>query len=398
MRILVLAYACEPVKGSEPGAGWAWARLLAGLGEVWVITRENNRTAIEAALPDVAEKDSLHFVYLDLPRWARYWKRGQFGLRPYYLLWNIAALLKGRALQRTHGFDLVWHVTLANAWLGSAGALVGPPFVFGPVGGGVGIPWQFAGDLGPRGIAFEAIRATARAAGRYVNPLARIAWRRASLVLAQNGELIDWLPRRYRANAEIFQNFVSDEITQRSDRRAQNRTAVFAGRLVTWKGPALAIRAIASLPDWRLVFCGTGPDQAYLKRLANRLGVAHRVEFRGWLPRGEFLRLMREEASVFLFPSFRDDSPWAVGEAVLTRVPIVCLDRGGAPILAGGGVPLTTRAQTVMALAARVLEMSESGSSSPEDFSIEARRNKLSDILARRGIDRTEASRKMEGR
>jgi glycosyltransferase involved in cell wall biosynthesis len=213
-------------------------------------------------------------------------------------------------------------------------------------------------------------------------------------VLAQNEELINWLPRRYRTNAEVFQNFVSDEIELRRDSRASNRTAVFAGRLVTWKGPALAIRAIASLPDWRLVFCGTGPDQAYLSRLVNRLGVADRVEFRGWLPRGEFLRLMREEASVFLFPSFRDDSPWAVGEAVLTGVPIVCLNRGGAPILAGGGVPVTTRAETVMSLAERVLEVAESGSPHHEEFSVKGRRNKLSDLLARRGIGRVEPRQK----
>ena len=38
MRILAFAYACEPAQGSEPGAGWAWARMLAHQGETWVIT------------------------------------------------------------------------------------------------------------------------------------------------------------------------------------------------------------------------------------------------------------------------------------------------------------------------------------------------------------------------
>ena len=44
MRVLVFAYACEPDQGSEPGAGWIWSRMLARIGEVWVITRENNRS------------------------------------------------------------------------------------------------------------------------------------------------------------------------------------------------------------------------------------------------------------------------------------------------------------------------------------------------------------------
>ena len=42
-NILAFAYACEPGKGSEPGAGWAMARVAARIGPTWVITRANNR-------------------------------------------------------------------------------------------------------------------------------------------------------------------------------------------------------------------------------------------------------------------------------------------------------------------------------------------------------------------
>jgi allantoicase len=48
VKVLTFAYACEPGKGSEPGAGWGLARMIAReLGECWVITRANNRHAIE---------------------------------------------------------------------------------------------------------------------------------------------------------------------------------------------------------------------------------------------------------------------------------------------------------------------------------------------------------------
>ena len=66
-NILAFAYACEPGKGSEPGAGWAMARVAARIGPTWVITRANNREAIEASLPTIAERDRLTFVYVDLP-------------------------------------------------------------------------------------------------------------------------------------------------------------------------------------------------------------------------------------------------------------------------------------------------------------------------------------------
>src|SRR6185503_8049789 len=114
VRLLAFAYACEPIEGSEPGAGWMWARMLARHADTWVITRSNNREPIEAAIDETPERGTLHFVYVDLPTWARFWKRGSRGLRLYYLLWQMAALRSARRLHEADRFDLVWHLTLAN--------------------------------------------------------------------------------------------------------------------------------------------------------------------------------------------------------------------------------------------------------------------------------------------
>src|SRR5260370_27409176 len=102
VRILAIAYGCEPGEGSDPGAGWIWSRMLARLGETWVITRSNNRSAIEEGLRNLSLDVSPRFVYVDLPEWARFWKRGQRGIRLYYLLWQIAALA-GPPVARTTG-------------------------------------------------------------------------------------------------------------------------------------------------------------------------------------------------------------------------------------------------------------------------------------------------------
>jgi len=65
VRFLVFAYACEPQEGSEPGAGWAWARLLARFGETWVVTRSNNRSSIETSIGRARTRDRCD---VDLPR------------------------------------------------------------------------------------------------------------------------------------------------------------------------------------------------------------------------------------------------------------------------------------------------------------------------------------------
>jgi glycosyltransferase involved in cell wall biosynthesis len=129
--------------------------------------------------------------------------------------------------------------------------------------------------------------------------------------------------------------------------------------LLWWKGVDLAIGAMARLPDWRLIVCGAGPDESRLRRWTAELGVVERTVFTGWLPRSELLRLMREEAGVFLFPSLHDEAGWVVTEALAADLPVVCLDRGGPPLLAEGhGVGVSTSGSrgTVMSRLATEVE------------------------------------------
>ncbi len=355
VRILVIAYACEPGRGSEPGAGWMWSRMLARLGETCVVTRSNNRSAVEEGLRQMTEDARPRFVYLDLPAWARFWKRGQRGIRLYYMLWQIAALRQARRLLRAEGFDVVWHLTLANAWLGSTASLLSRPFIYGPVAAGPGMPWRLLPALGARGALYEGLREVAETAGRHINPLARVSWRRARLILVQNEETRRWLPGRYREKVVIFPNPVIDEVPGVTGRgRAGSPSALFAARLMPSKGGALAIRALLHLPEWHLFVAGTGPDEARLRRLARRLDVAGRVHFLGWQPRKELIRLMSEEADVFLYPSIREAAGWVVAEAVACGLPVVCLDRGGPPLLGGSAVAATNQQQTARALAVAV--------------------------------------------
>jgi glycosyltransferase involved in cell wall biosynthesis len=119
------------------------------------------------------------------------------------------------------------------------------------------------------------------------------------------------------------------------------------------KGVALAIRAVAALPGWKLTICGGGPDEARLRSLCHRLGTGDRVEFRGWVRRNDLIRILRQEASVFLFPSLRDEAGWAVAEARQMGLPIVCLRHGGPPLVAGpAGWAVTPQGSTKTVVAA----------------------------------------------
>jgi glycosyltransferase involved in cell wall biosynthesis len=61
-----------------------------------------------------------------------------------------------------------------------------------------------------------------------------------------------------------------------------------------------------------------------------------------------------------LFPSMHDSAPWATGEASATGCPVVCLDLGGPPLLAGpNAFPVPVRRTVVADLAAALVKAGE---------------------------------------
>src|SRR5215472_10648615 len=149
MKLLVSAYACEPGKGSEPAVGWNWVQALLRRGyEIHVLTRTNNREAIECA-PE-SRNPRLTFHYYDLPRWMRAWKRRAGGIYLYYLFWQAGAYRMARRLHARERFERVHHVTFASYRQPSFMGGLDIPFTFGPVGGGETMPAQFRNGLAAR--------------------------------------------------------------------------------------------------------------------------------------------------------------------------------------------------------------------------------------------------------
>jgi hypothetical protein len=110
LRILLSAYSLEPNTSSERGVGWRWALDLAAAGhEVWVITSARNAGAIESALA-AQPVTNLHFIYHDLPTWARTWKRWKRGVRAFSPLWTWGAHRLARGLCRRVTFDAGFEV------------------------------------------------------------------------------------------------------------------------------------------------------------------------------------------------------------------------------------------------------------------------------------------------
>ena len=110
LRILLTAYSMEPDARSARGSSWRWAMDLVAAGhEVWVITSPRNAGAIESAL-GAQRVTNLHFIYHDLPAWARTWKRWRRAVRAFSPLWTWGAHRVARGLCRRVAFDAGFEV------------------------------------------------------------------------------------------------------------------------------------------------------------------------------------------------------------------------------------------------------------------------------------------------
>ena len=111
-----------------------------------------------------------------------------------------------------------------------------------------------------------------------------------------------------------------------------------------WKGTDTLVRAVALLreefPKLRLRVAGymprTSPVAQWLKRIVSAAGVADRTEFLGVLNAEQIVCELRR-ARVFVLPSFIENNPNSLAEAMLVGTPSVASFTGGVPQMVSDG-------------------------------------------------------------
>jgi glycogen synthase len=146
--------------------------------------------------------------------------------------------------------------------------------------------------------------------------------------------------------------------------RAWGWRLLYVGRIDPRKGIDTAIASLAHLPDEsQLVIAGSWDrtEEARLLDLAETLGVAHRVDFRGKLDRDALLRAYAS-TDVTVFP-VRWNEPWGLVplEAMGRARPVVATGRGGSSeYLRDGENCLLFEADDERSLARAVTSLAES--------------------------------------
>ncbi len=360
-RVLLSAFACEPLKGSEPEVGWQWALQMARFHDVTVLTQSKNRPGIESELKKQPADRQPKFVYFDLPLRLQRLRKFPIGLRIYYVLWQRWAQAEVRRLNAKEPFDLLHHVTFAAFRYPAIIWGHGVPCIWGPVGGIESIPTPLLPWGHPASFIEEVLRNFSNLiqAAPYNDLPKRAA--ASDIVLVSTKEMQEGLAK-LGLGSQLMPTIglQTGDLPFRPHRRSEGPLRiVFVGKIITLKGIDLALEALSlSGTNATLTLYGNGNFLPAAKRMVEQLGLHERVQFGGQLTREQVLKTY-PEFDVMLFPSLHDTGGYAVIEAMFNELPVICLDCGGPAVAVREGcgirVPIRSRRQVIGDLAAAIV-------------------------------------------
>lgn len=374
-RVLILADECNPEWPSLPIVAYKYAKALSELCDVTVATQVRNRENISKLHPDGGE-GPLKFVFINTEyiagpifRLASFlrgnpevaWSTGMVLNYLPYIEFERQAWRRFREKLKAGAFDIVHRVSPMSPTMPSYIAGLGPqPFVLGPLNGNLDWPAAFADEQKREKEGLRRLRDLYK----YL-PFVGRTWRNAKCVLAAFQHTIDDLDAVPAERIVMFPEVGYDEAIFHPPAARESDPAapvqfLYAGRLVPYKLPEVAIRAFAGSPKLAghvLHIVGDGPERPRLEAIVAELGAADRIRFAGRQNQMAVADFMRR-CDVFVFPSIRELGAGVVVEAMACGLIPLVVDYGGpADLVAadrGVKVPLADRDSLIAAFRAEM--------------------------------------------
>lgn len=137
----------------------------------------------------------------------------------------------------------------------------------------------------------------------------------------------------------VIYNALSPDAAASTRSQAETRVALrlppgplllTVARLTAWKGVDTLLRALARVPDVRLLIAGDGPEEARLRALADTLDLGERAQFLGRVDRATLAGYFRAADYTALYSGY-EGLPHVLLESLLSGTPVIASDKGGNP-------------------------------------------------------------------
>lgn len=334
--ILVTAYDVNPYKGSESGMGWNFSCQISRSYRTLVITRKNNKTKIEQyQIENKIENDNLYFFYYDLPKYLRFWKKGERGASLYFYLWQL--LMPFFIMKHKLKFDIVHNLNFHADSYPSTLWVFGKPFVWGPINHNELIPKNYIKNIYSTKEYFQdRLKWMFKLFFWYIDPFHFLSRIKSDIILGANSSV----KKRLRIPGIKFIQFPSvgainygAPSPQFSD---EEFNVLVVGRFITIKAIDLAILSFnkfcsgleeSKLSKCQLTIVGRGPKDGYLVDVIETCEHSDKIRVINWLELEDLL-LLYKRSNLFFFPS-HEGAGMVVAEAMSHGLPILCFNNFG---------------------------------------------------------------------
>lgn len=335
-RVLAVAAACHPDRGSEPGLGWGWVQALARHHDVWAIVseRDGNRAAIDRRLEtDPRLRQHLRVFYV--PRPASSWLQCRLPPLYYrrYAHWHRQAFHLASSLAQEIDFDLAHQINMIGYREPGYLWQLDLPFVWGPIDGATSMPLGFWRFLGAKGFAYYLAYNCVNAWQLRFDRRVRAALARADGLVVASEDMRRRLAEVHAARSVLIHDTGPVETSRATPvihQDGEPLRLVWSGIHVSRKALPILLHALAQLPKemCHVAILGQGPRTGEWRRLARRLDVEDRCTWYGRLTRDQALEVMRG-THAFALTSLRDATSTVLMEALSLGLPVICLDHCG---------------------------------------------------------------------
>lgn len=323
LRIILIAYACNPEWVSESYVGFQWFRHLKKYHKVMLITRNVNKKAL-------LKIKARNVYYIKTPNFLESKRLHSFGLTGYFLF-NLKVWFTIRKKVLEFNPDLIHLLTPIAPRYSTYLSYLNIPLILGPLGGGLMVhplfrTMEWSAIIRNQYHRYNKLR-------MYIDPFLINTYTKATKILVSGNYILNQLRSKYKNKAvQVLETGVDNSYFNISaDQDNVPIKVLFVGRLFPLKGAELLLRAFAKAAtnsNILLNIIGSGPQEVYLKNLANELGIYKYVQFHGWISQAQLKKIYRE-SNIFCLPTIKDASGNVLLEAMAVGLPIITTNFAG---------------------------------------------------------------------
>lgn len=347
-KILVMAYAISPSRGSEYAVAWNFVKHMSKKNDLTVIYgMSDNHMGETYTLEDFLSKNdvpNVRFIAVkpnkiaNLLNWPNRHNIFVYTFYFAFAVWHKLAYKRAKELLEKEKFDLIHFV--GPIGYREPGFLwkLGLPYIWGPIGGANNVPYQLMKNMPLVGQIKFSFRNIANAIQFHTKKRLKKALVATDILLTATSEnQLKFKNVHHKDSICIPENCISEDLMQHSVvdwskfKNNDKYRLIMVGRLDAGKAVGILLEALVQVrhkEKLNVAIVGGGPLKKRLEKYAKEHNLDNIITWYGQLPRQQAVKVFNS-AHLHVITSVSEGNPTTIWEAMSYGVPTMSFDHCG---------------------------------------------------------------------